>query len=128
MIPIFLWSILNISSVSFQGDIIQDLASNFKSANSKEIGSHFSPTLDLVVLQEEENYSKVQAEQILRDFFAKHPPVATTIIHTIDTNPNYKISILSLSTRSGKFRVSLTLKKTGGSFFITELRIESDKS
>jgi hypothetical protein len=128
MMPILLWSILNVSSVSFQGDIIPELAAFFKSANSKEIGAHFSPTVDLIVLEDEENYSKVQAEQIIRDFFTKHPPVSSTIIHTIDTNPNYRFCILSLSTRSGKFRVSVTLKKTGTSFFITELRIEADKS
>jgi len=110
-----------------QGDIVDTLSTLFKSANSKEIGKNFSSSLELTVNDEEDVYSKAQAEQILREFFTKCPPVSSTVVHLINTNPNYRFGILSLNTKNGKFRVAITLKKTGNIFYITELRIEADK-
>jgi hypothetical protein len=110
-----------------QGDIVDSLSTLFKSANSKEIGKSFSPSVELTINEEEDVYTKAQAEQILREFFTKNAPVNSTVVHLINTNPNYRFGILSLSTKTGKFRVAITLKKTANTFFITELRIEPDK-
>lgn len=111
----------------FQGDIVDSLSLLFKSANSKEISKNFSSSVELKVNEEEDVYSKAQAEQILREFFNKSAPVNSTVVHLINTNPNYRFGILSLSTKSGKFRVAITLKKVSNTFFITELRIEPEK-
>jgi hypothetical protein len=119
---------MSVPSLWFQGDMMPELAGYFKTGNSKELGLRFSSSIELNILDEEEVYSKVQAEQIIRDFFTKHPPVGSGVLHLIDTNPNYRFGILSLATKNGKYRVSVTLKKTNASFFITELRIEPDKS
>ncbi|MGY0040594.1 DUF4783 domain-containing protein [Pedobacter sp. NJ-S-72] len=110
-----------------QGDIVDSLSALFKSANSKEISKNFSPSVELTINEEEDVYTKAQAEQIVREFFTKNAPVNSTIVHLINTNPNYRFGILSLSTKTGKFRVAITLKKTANTFFITELRIEPDK-
>ncbi|WP_316743240.1 DUF4783 domain-containing protein [Pedobacter antarcticus] len=111
----------------FQGDIVDNIAQLFKAANTKEISKNFAPAVELSVNDNEDSYSKAQAEQILRDFFIKSPPVNSTVVHLINTNPNYRFGVLSLITKSGRFRVAVTLKKTGNTFFITELRIEPDK-
>ncbi|MGY4384913.1 hypothetical protein ACVWYN_001947 [Pedobacter sp. UYP24] len=113
--------------IATQTDIIDNLCANFKSANSKEIAVSFSPTVDLIVIEEEDVYSKAQAEQILRSFFNKYPPVKSTVIHRLNTNPNFRYGALSLVTKNGTFRVSITLKKTASAFFITELKIETEK-
>ena len=110
-----------------QGDIVDSLSTLFKSANSKEISKIFSPSVELTINEEEDVYTKAQAEQILREFFTKNAPVNSTVVHLINTNPNYRFGILSLSTKNAKFRVAITLKKTVNTFFITELRIEPDK-
>lgn len=112
---------------AFQSDIVDTISTLFKSANSKEISKNFSSSIELKVNDEEDVYSKAQAEQILREFFTKTVPVSSTVVHLINTNPNYRFGILSLNTKNGKFRVAITLKKTANTFFITELRIEPDK-
>ncbi|HEX8607655.1 MAG TPA: DUF4783 domain-containing protein [Pedobacter sp.] len=112
---------------SAQADIIDDLSSQFKAANSKDIAANFSSTVDLIIIDEEDVYSKAQAEQILRSFFTKYVPVKSTIIHRLNTNPNFRYGALSLVTKNGSFRVSITLKKNGNAFFITELKIETEK-
>lgn len=119
---------VNMSSfVSFQGDIIDSLSAHFKTGNSKEIAASFSPSVDLIIIDEEDVYSKAQAEQILRSFFSKYPPIKSAVIHRLNTNPNYRYGALSLATKNGTFRVSVTMKKSGTAFFITELRIETEK-
>lgn len=115
------------ASIALQGDIIDDLCARFKGAKSKEIAASFSPTVDLIIIDEEDVYSKAQAEQILRSFFIKYQPVKSTIIHRLSTNPNFRYGALSLVTKNGTFRVSITLKKSENAFFITELKIETEK-
>jgi len=110
-----------------QGDIIDTLSNHFKAGNSKEIAVNFSPSVDLIIIDEEDVYSKAQAEQILRSFFSKYTPSKSTVIHRLNNHTNYRYGALSLVTKNGTFRVSITMKKTGNAFFITELRIEADK-
>ena len=112
-----------------QVDIIDDLSAYFKSGNSKEIAKNFASSVELIVIDQEDVYSKAQSEQILKDFFIKNQPSKSTIIHRISSNPNYRYGILSLNTKTGKFRVTITLKltKATNNFLISELRIEQDR-
>ena len=128
LLPYFLILLVHFSSFgSVQGDIIDSLSVQFKGGNSKEIATHFSPSIDLIIIDEEDVYSKAQAEQIVRSFFTKYTPVKSAVIHRLNTNPNYRYGALSLATKNGTFRVSITMKKTGNAFLITELRIEAEK-
>ncbi|TDQ06869.1 uncharacterized protein DUF4783 [Pedobacter metabolipauper] len=127
LLSIFIFFIQFSSLNAVEADIIDDLSGYFKSGNSKDIASNFSASVDLIIIDEEDVYSKAQAEQILRSFFIKYPPVKSSVIHRLNTNPNYRYGALSLVTKNGTFRVSITLKKTGSTFFITELRIEAEK-
>lgn len=115
------------SSIAMQSDIIDNLSAHFKAGNAKEIASSFASSVDLIIIDEEDVYSKAQAEQILRNFFTKYAPQKSAVIHLINANPNFRFGILSLQTKNGKFRVSITMKKSNNAFFITELRIEPDK-
>lgn len=111
----------------FQSNLVNDVSGNFKSGNAKEIAKYFNNSVELSISDETDTYSKAQAEQILRDYFTKNVPVNSTVIHLINTNPNYQIGILSLITKTVKCRVTVTFKKVSGDFLITELRIETDK-
>lgn len=124
---LLLWHIP--SNNGLQADIIDDLSVQFRSGNAKEIAKHFASSVELIVIDQEDVYSKAQSEQILKDFFIKNSPSKSTIIHRISSNPNYRYGILSLNTKTGKFRVTITLKliKANNAFLINELRIEPDR-
>lgn len=117
------------SNNGLQADIVDDLGVQFRNGSSKDVAKHFAPSVELLIIDEEDVYSKAQAEQILKDFFVKNPPSKTSIVHRLNNNPNYQLGILSLVTKNGKFRVTITLKlaKAANAFLITELRIEPDK-
>lgn len=110
-----------------QGDIADELATNFKQGNSKEIAKSFASSIELIIIDQEDVYNRAQAEQILKDFFLKNPPSKASIIHKLSNNPNYRLTILSLTAKTEKFRVTVTMKKASNSFQITELRIEPER-
>ncbi|MET3115276.1 hypothetical protein AAKU52_003023 [Pedobacter sp. CG_S7] len=111
----------------FQVDFIDEMSGLFKSGDSKEIAQNFSASVELSIIKDEDVYSKVQAEQILREFFNQHNPKNSVVLHLINTNPAMRFGILSLATKNGNFRVSITSKKINNAFLITELRIDLEK-
>lgn len=111
-----------------QSDPLDALYGHFKTGNFKEIAKNFSSSVDLTVLDSEEVYSKAQAEQILREFFTKHPPVSYTKIHSVgNQNVKYRFGVIVLQTKKGKFRVSISMNRIDSTYLIAELKIDSEK-
>ena len=108
-------------------DMSDELIVHVKAGNAKEIAKYLAGTVELTILSDENVYSKVQAEAILKDFFAKHQPSSVKLLHKITSNPNYRYTVLVLNTTNGAYRVSFTIKNTGGTFLVSEIRIEPNK-
>lgn len=115
------------AQVPVQGSVADDLAKNFRLGNAKEIAKSFASSVELIIIDQEDVYNRAQAEQILRDFFLKNPPVKSSIIHKLSNNPNYRLTILSLGTKNDTFRVTVTMKRVSNLFLINELRVEPDR-
>ena len=125
----FLFLLVHITpNNALQADIVDQLAAHFRLGNSKEIAKNISSSIELIILDQEDVYSKAQAEQILKDFLIKNPPTKVSILHQLNNTP-FRLGILSLQTKNGKFRVtiSMALKKPSNTLLINELRIEADK-
>ena len=106
-------------------DIPEAISSAFKTGNSKELVKHFNTNIELVILENEDVYSKTQAEMILRDFFDKQPPKKFAILHQGGKNGS-KYAIGDLTTSKGNFRVYFLLKKREDRYLIHQLRIEKE--
>lgn len=100
-------------------EIIQSL----KSGNSKTLSEYFNQNVELVVLENDNVYSKAQAQQIVNKFFSSNSPESFTIIHQ-GGKEGAQYVIGNLSTGSGSFRVYFLLKKNNGKDYIHQLRIE----
>lgn len=122
-------TVLNLffSSEPQQKDTFDTLSGYFRSSGSKEIAAYFSPLIEMNILSDENEYSKAQAELILRDFFQKNRPVSVRVIHRLSSNPNFRFAVLSYQTDSEKFRVSVSMSREGEKFLIKVIRIEYDK-
>ncbi len=113
------------TSLAGINDVIDDIASCVRSANTKELSKHFSSTVSMTLLNDEGIYSRVQAEIILRDFFNKNTPTNVKLAHRLDSNPNFRYVVLNLETSRETFRVSYKLTNNDDSFQVTEFRIET---
>ena len=103
-----------------------DIIVSFETGNSKLLSEFFNQNVELVVMDNDNVYSKAQAEQIVNNFFSSFTPVeenAFTIIHN-SGKQGAKSVIGKLKTNKGNFRVYFLLKEDGSKEYIHQLRIE----
>ncbi len=99
------------------------IAESFNKGDSRELARHFNNTIELVILDNEDVYSRSQAELIIRDFFSGNKPVKFKILHQ-GGKESSRYAIGNLETQSGEFRVYFLLKLIEGVPLIHLLRIE----
>lgn len=116
-----------ISAKAQPGDAVDAIAGHLKAADAAKVATYFASAVEFTINSDEGTYSRAQAEQVIRDFFLNHRPVTVKIIHRLNSNPNFRLAVLSLSTSKEKYRVSISLSSNGQQFQIKEMRIELDK-
>lgn len=104
-------------------DLLDDIANALRSGDSRSVSRYFGSTVDLTIISQEEVYSKVQAEQVLKDFFTKNPPRSFSLIHKGESKEGARYAIGTLVTAQGiTYRTYFFIKQQGNSATIQELR------
>ncbi len=111
--------------MSLIADIPDDVAAAIRTGDAHKVAEYFATSVDLKVLEQENIYSKAQAELILDDFFAKHPVKGFTIVHKSVPKNDSQFAIGTLETTNGKYRVHYLLKTIVGKTSVTQFRIEN---
>jgi hypothetical protein len=119
MLLLFLTGAVSLASAQIPDDIILGL----KTGNAKMLGSYFNQNVELVILENDNVYSKAQAEQIVTSFFARYQPERFSVIHQ-GGKEGAQYVIGTLVTKQGSFRVYFLLKKNTGKDIIHQFRIE----
>ncbi len=118
--------LLLLSTQLFALDIYDDIANSIRSGDARQLAVFFGNTIDLQIIDQENVYSKAQAELILKDFFIKNQPKSFTILHKGSSPEGTQYVIGNLTTTKGKsFRTSFHLKTINGRSVLQELRIEN---
>jgi hypothetical protein len=85
LIFIFLLSLFFVPSPASEekdnSAVFSQVLASFRTGSSKELARHFESTILLNLNGQNGNYSKTQAEFILKDFFRKNPPKDFSILH-----------------------------------------------
>lgn len=114
------------ASFAFTLDVVDDIAGAIRTGNPKSISSYFIENVDLKVIDQEDVYSKQQAEMILKNFFSKHPVKTFLIAHkSVEKNGSQYI-IGTLETANGKFRTYFLVKTAVGKTLIQQFKIENE--
>lgn len=112
------------------GDPIADLSSDVieavKKGDAAKIASHFSDKIDLKIFDQEDVYSKAQAESVLKDFFTKNKVKGFTTSHSSAVKTGNQFVVGTLDTSTGKYRLSFLIKKIGEKYLISQFRIENE--
>lgn len=117
---------LSFTAFSQNNQIPQEIIVSLGNGDSKVLSNYFNQNVELVVLDNDNVYSKAQAQQIVNNFFTNFRPVAEnafTIIHD-GGKEGAKYVIGNLKTNNGNFRVYFLLKQNSGKDYIHQLRIE----
>jgi len=95
----------------------------FRSGNAAGLSEYLNSTVEILLLDKEDFYSKSIAESILKDFFSRFHTREFTVRHQGAKN-DAQYAIANLVTDKGSYRVYFLLKKVDGTPLIHQIRIE----
>lgn len=111
------------TSLNSNAQIPDEIIISLKTGNAKVLSNYFNDNVELVVLDNDNVYSKAQAKQIVSNFFESFTPESFNVIHQ-GGKEGSKYVIGNLKTNNGSFRIYFLLKTNNGKDYIHQFRIE----
>ena len=108
-----------------QADVFVPIGKYLQMGDSDKLSALFASNLELDILGSVSACSKVQATQIMKDFFVNYTPKTFSIVHKSGKAP-LTYAIGSLSAGGEKFRVTLFVMTQEKGNQIQQLRIERE--
>lgn len=105
--------------------VMTKVTSAIKSGNAGQLAANFNQNVELTLPGVDQRYAKNQAQFVLKDFFAKHPPAGYSVVHQGSSGANY-YAIGEYKSSKGNFDTNVLLKNVGGKFSIIEVRFEAE--
>ncbi|UAY51696.1 DUF4783 domain-containing protein [Ferruginibacter albus] len=103
---------------------IDDIVVALNTGNVSKLTKYFDTNIELCTPEKSNNYSKSQAELVLKDFFSNNNVKSFAIIHKGE-NAGSQYCIGMLQTSTGVYRTTVFMKLRGGSQYLQELRFEN---
>lgn len=104
---------------------IEEVLSALKSGNASQLSKYFDNRIDVSLPNKSDNFSKNQAEMILKDFFASNAVKSFQVKHKGEMNGS-QFCIGSLQTRNGNFRTKLYMKQKGDQQVVQEIAFQAE--
>ncbi|MEO9482817.1 MAG: DUF4783 domain-containing protein [Ekhidna sp.] len=108
-----------------QEETVKNIGTALKAGSSKELIKFCNQTVEIKINGESSNYSKAQAEVILRDFFSKNAPKSFAYIHQ-GSSQGLKYTIGRYTHDNGVYRVVMFIKKIGDEYRIDTLNFSQE--
>ena len=108
-----------------QADVFVPIGKYIQYGDADKLSAWFASNLELDILGSVSSCSKVQATQIMKDFFVNYTPKSFSIIHKRGKAP-LTYAIGSLSAGGEKFRITLFVMTQENGNQIQQLRIERE--
>lgn len=107
---------------SYAQDIeFEKISKIIKAGNAKDLVKQFSASVELNIDGEEANFSKAQAEAVIKDFFTRSSPTSFVINHKGASKGGLPYAIGEYKSNSDTYRVWIRLQKTGTQFLVDEM-------
>jgi hypothetical protein len=109
---------------SFKDTIeIDDVVVALKSGNASNLSKFFDNRIDLSLPDRADNYSRTQAEMIIKDFFSNSGVRNFELKHMGEkAGSNYCVGILQ--TRTGNYRTTLFMKLKGNRQYLQDISFQ----
>jgi len=111
---------LALSSFTDQSGI-DEVINALRSGNSAQLSGYFDENVELTLPDKSDNYSRAQAQLIVKDFFGNNGVKGFELKHKGDS-PSGHFCIGTLQTNAGKFRTNVFMKVKNGKEVVKEIR------
>lgn len=111
-------SAFQFNSAVAQGEILNDVKAALSAGSAKELSRNFNSTVEIGFDGNKSNYSKTQAEFVLKDFFSKNAPAGFEYIHQGASREGLKYAIGKYNTANGSYRVYILIKQFKGTYLV----------
>lgn len=105
---------------------IDEVLAALKSGNAGQLAKYFDSRVDISLPNKSDNFSKNQAEMILRDFFASNEVKNFQVKHKGENNGS-QFCIGLLQTRNGNYRTKLYMKQKGNLQVVQEIAFQAEE-
>jgi hypothetical protein len=105
---------------------VKEIGTAMKTGSSKELIKFCNKTVEIKIDGESSNYSRAQAEVVLKDFFAKNPAKSFSYIHQGSSPEGLKYNIGRYAHENGTYRVVMFIKKIGDNYLIDTLNLSKE--
>jgi hypothetical protein len=105
---------------------IDEVLAALKAGNASQLAKYFDSRVDISLPNRSDNFSKNQAEMILKDFFASNE-VKNFVVKHKGENAGSQFCIGLLQTRNGNFRVKLYMKQKGSQQVVQEIAFQPEE-
>ena len=99
---------------------IEEVVSAMRSGDASQLSKYFDDRIDIQLPNKSDNYSRTQAEMILKDFFSNNSVKTFQVKHTGENN-GAQFCIGLLQTRNGNYRTKLYMKQKGDRQVLQEI-------
>jgi hypothetical protein len=105
---------------------IEQVLVALKNGDAGQLSKYFDNRVDISLPNKSDNFSKNQAEMILKDFFASNEVKDFVVKHKGENNGS-QFCIGLLQTRNGNFRTKLYMKQKGGQQLVQEIAFQLEQ-
>lgn len=118
VLSIFVCSFTNADTLEIDNVVVA-----LKSGNAAQLSRYFDNRVDITLPERTDNYSRTQAEMILKDFFVSNG-VRNFDLKYKSENAGSNYCIGTLQTRTGNYRTTLLMKQKGDRQYLQDLSFQ----
>lgn len=105
---------------------LKDIGTAIKAGSAKELMNFCNQTIEIKINGESSNYSKAQAEVVLRKFFSDNPAESFNYIHQGAAPEGLKYTIGRYISEGASFRVVMVIKQVEEEYLIDTINFTKD--
>jgi hypothetical protein len=105
---------------------MDEVLAALKSGNANQLSKYFDSRVDISLPTKSDNFSKNQAEMILKDFFGSNDVKNFQVKHKGE-NEGSQFCIGVLQTKNGNFRTKLYMKQKGDQQVVQEISFQPEE-
>jgi Domain of unknown function (DUF4783) len=106
-------------------DVFAKVEAAMRSGDAAALSANFNSTVELSIDNKGQDYSKNQAQFVIKEFLQANPVVSFSFSHRGNSGTNY-YAVGNYVTARGTFDVNVLIKKFGAAYQVHQLRIERE--